>query len=359
MSLTGSPLFLIGAVAVVAGPIAAVIFWPGRRRTTGWLAVVGRLAMVVFCQLLAVGVAFLWANNQYGFYSSWLDLAGRSGAPETIHTNGVSFRGSGTLQTVTVAGGPGTNGSHQVLVWLPPQYQASTAQNIRFPVVMVLPGQPSTPEAMFSHFEFGKVATAAITSGRVPPFVAVFPPLMTNPPRDTECTDIAGGPQAESWLSRDVYRSIQQTLRVDSGPWSVIGYSTGGFCAAKLLLHYPNQYQAAAGMGGYYETLTDHTTGDLFQGSNQARDHNSPTWLYRHGGLHQRPILIVTGRQDKGYSSTARFLTTTAHDPEVSSLIFPTGSHNYHNYRDQLPAILGWLKDRGAFAADRPGVTHR
>ena len=35
----------------------------------------------------------------------------------------------------------------------------------RYPTVMVMPGQPSTPEAMFNGFTFGQQATRAIDSG--------------------------------------------------------------------------------------------------------------------------------------------------------------------------------------------------
>ncbi len=361
MTLTGLPLFVLIAAATVLVPMVAAIAWRSRLHGATWLPAAGRFGVIMLCQLLAVGTAFLWVNTHYGFYTSWSDLTGRgTGAPVKIQTNGltdpatgtgtgagtgtVPGTGTGTVQALTVAGQPGTNGSHQVLVWLPPQYQTPSAQTTRFPVVMMLPGQPATPESTFRHFKFAQIAADAINSGRVRPFVAVFPPLMTTPPRDTECTNVPGGPQAETWLSRDVYRSIRHTLRVSSQPWTIIGWSTGGFCAAKLLLHDPAQYRAAASLGGYYQPLTDHTTGDLFHGSAQVLDHNSPTWLYQHGGLHQRKLLLVDGRQDReSYSGTAAFLKVTRGDANVSSLIFPTGGHNYHNYRGQLPTVLEWL----------------
>ena len=47
---------------------------------------------------------------------------------------------------MTVTGTAVTGGSHQVLTWLPPQYNDSRFSSTRFPVLMVLPGQPSTPQ---------------------------------------------------------------------------------------------------------------------------------------------------------------------------------------------------------------------
>lgn len=46
-----------------------------------------------------------------------------------------------------------------------------------YPTVM-LPGQPSTPGALFNGLSFGQQATRAIESSRVKPFIAIFPPLM-------------------------------------------------------------------------------------------------------------------------------------------------------------------------------------
>lgn len=347
MNLTGQPLLILTAATAALTPLLATILWRRRSGPRRWLSMAGWLALVACCQVLAVSTAFLWMNNTYGFFTSWSDLTGRTNnTPAVIDTTRLLAPGggTGTVQTLTIAGSSGTNGSHQILVWLPPHYKASLAHHARYPVAMILPGQPSTPEAMFRHYKFDQVATAAINRGHVAPFIAVFPPLMTNPPRDTECTDVRGGPQSESWLSHNVYSGVRHSLPVTAQPWSMMGWSTGGFCATKLLLDHPAEYRAAASLGGYYRPLTDHTTGDLFAGSTKLHNQNSPTWLYQHGGLHQHRLLLVAGRQDKeSYRPTAKFLTLTHGDPDVSSLTFPTGGHNYHNYRLQLPAILQWL----------------
>ena len=354
-SLTGS--FLLGAalVAAVVGPILLVV-WLRRSKPCTWWRSVLQWVAVGTCQAVAVAGLFFYVNNTYGFYTSWSDLIGRSGQGARIENNGQSQtsglvrRGQGQVQLMTVAGTAATGGGHQVLTWLPPQYTDPSFQNAHFPVLMVLPGQPSTPQATFRHFSFGSVATKAIDSGRVKPFIAVFPPLMTNPPRDTECTNIPGGPQAETWLTRNVYDQANQQLRVNHTPWAVIGYSTGAFCAAKVLLKHPKQYAAAAGLGGYYQTLTDKTTGNLFGRHRKSELGNSPLWLYQHGGLHRRPLLLVSGKQDHGsYRSTRRFLAASRGDPAVASLIFDTGGHNYRNYRNYFPDMLAWLQTKKAF----------
>ena len=344
ITLTGTTLLTVSSAAAVLAPVALALWLrrrPARRR---WSRTAAHLGLVLTCQFLAVTTLFLWANQQYGFYTSWSDLLGRSGGEPAISANGLVQQGEGRAQVITVDGGPGGHGRHQVLVWLPRQYDQSSPARTRFPVVMVLPGQPSTPQAMFRHYQFGRGATAEIDSGRVSPFIAVFPPLMVDQPRDTECTDVPGGPQAQTWLSQSVYQAVNRSFRVSPRPWSLIGWSTGAFCSAKLLLRHPGQYAAAAGLGGYYQPLLDHTTGDLFHSRRAVEQQNSPLWLYQHGGLHHRRLLVVTGQQDaESYLPSTAFLRASRGDPGVASLTFPSGGHNYHNYRVLLPEVLRWL----------------
>jgi enterochelin esterase-like enzyme len=341
LSLTAIPLLAATVLfAAVAAPLVA--WWWKRTTKTSWLSALRPLAAVLACQLVAISALFLWVNTEYGFYTSWSDLFGVRTERVTIQSNGVQANklvqpGAGHVQVLTVDG-------RKVLVWLPPQYEQPEFQTTAFPVLMVLPGQPSTPEVMFRHYDFGHVATTEINAGRIRPFIAVFPPLMTNPPRDTECTDIPGGPQAYTWLSSIVPNAVRRHVRAQPGPWSLAGWSTGAFCSAKLLLTQPQNFQAAVSLGGYFNAITDRTTGDLFHGDTAARLRNSPLWLYRHHGLDGRKLLLIFGRQDKeSWPPNREMVAATRGDPNVSFLAFPTGGHNYRNYRRYLPDALQWL----------------
>jgi dienelactone hydrolase len=343
MSLTGVSLLLL-AITLAAALPALLAWWWHRKAHTSWLAAASHLAAVLLCEVFAASALFLWVNDQYGFYTSWSDLIGAPTKGVTIQSNRLVPPGAGRVEILTVQGRTQTDPVRQTLVWLPPQYDQAAYRTARFPVVMVLPGQPSTPEAMLRQYDFARTAVAEISAGRIKPFVAVLPPLMTNPPRDTECTNVVGGPQAQTWLTSTIHTAVQNSLRTAPAPWSVMGWSTGAFCSAKLVLTHPQEYQAAVAFGGYFSALTDKTTGDLFHGSTAARQANSPIWLYQHGGLHGRKLLMVSGRQDLGtWASTERMLQVSRGDPNVSFIAFPTGGHNYRNYRHYLSAALQWL----------------
>jgi enterochelin esterase-like enzyme len=348
---------LLVAVATVVAPFLAVVYLRRHLPSTGvrrLVALTGRIAAVVGCQLLAVSLTFLAVNNSFACYSSWADLFGVSPptAMATIKTGSLVGPGQGRVEVLRVSGGP-SRATGQLLVWLPPQYFDPGYAHTTFPVMMVLPGQPSNPEVTLAHFNFADNATQAIADHLAKPFVAVFPPLMTSPPRDTECTDIPHGPQAEIWLADDVRSAVLSHFRVSASPrmWSLMGYITGAFCAVKLLLLHPQLFDNAAGLGGYYQPLTDHTTGNLFHGSKIRYDENSPLWLYGRRGLaigHR--LLLVSGEQDTdSWSETQKMLQATRGNPAVSSLTFPTGGHNHRNYRNSLPQVLRWLDQGHAF----------
>ncbi|HEY0238185.1 MAG TPA: alpha/beta hydrolase-fold protein [Friedmanniella sp.] len=347
MSLTGWSLFLVVVLATIAAPLVTTLTW--RREGSRRSLVVARVAAVLGCQALAVATTFLAVNRDFVFYASWSDLLGTSAAPAAIQSQHLLEPGQGSLDILQVHGSAGAQAP--VLVWRPPQYDQPAYARTKFPVLMVLPGQPSTPAVMFSHFGFGAAATGAIAAHVVKPFVAVFPPLMTNPPRDTECTDVPRGPQAETWLATDVRAAVLQHERVSSwvGSWAATGYSTGAFCAAKLMLAHPTEFSQAAGFGGYYQPLTDRTTGNLFDGSRARYDANSPVFLYQRSGLESdHRLLLITGQQDlDSYAPTERMLAVAKGDPGVSSLVFPTGGHNYHNYAAAMPDVLRWLGQGG------------
>lgn len=358
LSLTGRPLFVLMVVLALAVPVITVSLWSRRRageqaRRRALFRIVGRAGLVVTSQILAMSAVFLWVNNQYGFYTSWSDLVGRPTQTTQIQTNGLITGGSdsGSVEVLTVRG-TGDKTVGEALVWLPPQYRDPQNATRKFPVVMFLPGQPSTPQATFKNYNFAAIASGEIRAGRIKPFIAVFPPLMTRPPRDTECTNVPGGPQAETWLSSDVPSALASRYHTEppGARWSVMGWSTGGFCAAKLLVRHPRQFTAAVSFGGYYDPLTDSTTGDLFGNSSQRRNDNSPRWLYgKRGGLGGGQLLMVTGQQDRyAWRSTQKMLATTRGDRNVSLLSFPAGGHNYRNYRTYLGQALQWLDSTGA-----------
>lgn len=349
--LTGVATLGIAAV-LAAGSLALVVaLWGRRVLTKRWWGALSRTVLVLLSQVTATALVFLLVNNGYRFYSTWGDLFGVEQPAGQIDVQRLpSGDGRVELLPIKAVSVPGASG--QAIVWLPPQYSDPAFAHHKFPVLVFLHGEPSTPDVVFTQYQFAAYASAAVASGKVKPFIAVFPPLKPLPPRDTECTNVPKGPQAETWLTHDVVDSVVARYRTDGpGPrWSLAGWSAGGFCAAKLLLRQPTRFGAAVVFGGYFEPLLDQTTGDLFGGSQVVKDANSPLLLYRRHGLRGDRMLIIVGRQDKlSYSDTVPMIAATKGDQRVTVTVFPEGGHNDRNYRVFVPGALEWLGAGGAF----------
>ena len=117
-------------------------------------------------------------------------------------------------------------------------------------------------------------------------------------PRDTECTDVPSGPQALAFFAQDVPLAIAGHYRVQDRGWGAIGDSTGGYCAAKLAMLHSDVFTAAVTLSGYFHTLRDSTTGDLWGGSRVLWNLNDLEWRLRH--LPPPPVsLLVTTAKDE------------------------------------------------------------
>jgi enterochelin esterase-like enzyme len=315
-----------------------------------------RVVAVLLCQAVAVLATGVVLNRSFLFYNSWSDLLGRkeTGQMAAISAGSlVPANGSqGRIVALTVHGKV-SGATEEVLVWLPPQYDEPAYKKTAFPVLMALPGQPGTPAGIFKTLDFGANAMAAIGRRTTTPFVAVFPPLSIAAPRDTECTDIPHGPQADSWLSTDVREDVIRHFRVTANHWSTIGWSTGGFCAAKMLLRHPTTFGAAVSLGGYFDAEQDHTTGTLFNHSQVLKNQNSPLWLLQHSIAYPIHLLIVTSKADRDswsgifYADAKKMVAVAVGVPGVDTILLPTGGHNFTTYGPTVGPALDWLGRNG------------
>lgn len=350
---------LLTLMIVLAAAAPCTLAWVvARRRTTAsprrrlGLGALG-LSLALVAQVSAVAAVFLAVNGEYEFYSGWGDLLGRQSAPAAISASSTPSSGHGRVAILKVDGAA-SHTRADVLAWLPQQYGEPAYAHHRFPVVMFLPGQPEAPQGAFEGFQLAQAAENEITAHKVPPFVIVVPPLMVRPPSDTECTDVPHGPRAESWLATDVPSAIRRDLRVQrpGKHWSVMGWSTGGFCAAKLLYGHPDEFSAGVGIGAYFQPTTDRTWPNLFGGSVAVKKHNSPQWLYLHhaGGLSRR-LLVISSKQDgESWASSEKMLVATRGNPLVSHVVLGSGGHNFGVYQPYVQTSLQWLDHGGALA---------
>jgi enterochelin esterase-like enzyme len=234
-------------------------------------------------------------------------------------------------------------------VYLPPQYFQRGYARARFPVVLALTGYPGSAWSLAARLGLPAAAAALVKAGRLPPAVYVMMGSGPALPRDTECTNVPAGPQVETFFAQDVPSLIEQHFRVQSGAagWSALGFSTGGYCAAKLAMLNPYQFRSAVSMAGYYVALRDGTTGNLYGGSLGYRHENDLDW--RLANLPAPPVsLLVTSSKvgETTYPGTRVFLRLVRPPMRAYSLILPQGGHNYRTWARELPQCLAWLGHR-------------
>ena len=371
MDLTGAPFLVTVIVVAVALPVADLLLW-SRVRGPIPVRVLQRVGLLLVTQLSAVLMAGVLVNNQFGLYESWSDLLGtdQPGGPQVKQNPGGAAQphgvapsgsaqpdapvalpgigalpGSGRVRFETVTG-PQSGITSKLWVLLPQGYDDPGSAHRHYPVVEFFPGYPGTPTTWLHALHLQDVMDAEVSAGRVPAFIAVLPTMNVAAPRDTECVDVSGGPQVATWLATDVPRILEsQTRTLPRGnAWAMAGYSTGGFCTAKLLLTHPSDFGSGAVLAGYFSPSNDLTTGDLFAGQQALRDANDPMWLLKNRPIPTVHLLAVYSDQDlQSLAPTKAFLALAKPPLAVDEIVLPSGGHNTNVWLGVEPQVLRWL----------------
>ena len=394
MTLTGNWLLALLIVLVLAAFTGVILLW---RRLSGktWKHVVGRVGVLGAAQLALVLVLAAFCNDYFGFYSSWHDLLGFASqavnqnqphplgpapgadAPDgpggpgagvggpgvpgqprrpllTVQsTGGLSLPGgnvpdaTGETQNVTIYGAT-TGLSTQAIVYLPPQYFQPAYHGYEFPVAVVSTGYPGDLTALEDRLKYPYRLLTGINSHQDKPVVLV----MTQPSPtsvggvDTECTNVPGGPQVNTFWAQDIPRAVEDQYRVTpaAGGWGIIGDSTGGDCALKVTLMNSDKFSVAVSLSGDYNAPEDITTGDLY-GSPQFRQLNNVMWRIQNLPKPPVSLLLASSRSgENDYQAVLRFQRLTAGTPtHTSTLIRNEGGHNFTTWNAEIPPAMQWL----------------
>ncbi|MFF9122822.1 alpha/beta hydrolase [Streptomyces sp. NPDC014889] len=368
MGLTSNKVLVLAILFAVLLFAGTVWLWP-RLARRNWRAVTGRVGMLLATQVAIFACVGLAANQAFGFYASWADLFGRENAPGVVVDDSAHGRTKGPLQVIgtqhvrlgdgdrpQVSGqiqqvgivGRTTHIASPAFVYLPPEYFQPQYRTRTFPAAVVLTGYPGTAQALISKLRYPHTAQELARTGRAQPMILVMLRPTVAPPRDTECVDVPGGPQTESFFAKDLPDAILAHYRVGRKPgsWGIVGDSTGGYCALKLALHHPEVYAAGAGLSPYYRAPIDPTTGDLFQGDRNLRNRADLLWSVKHLPAPDTSLLVTSSRLgENNYRSTLRFMDAVkaTNRTRIASIILDSGGHNFNTWRREIPATLQWM----------------
>ena len=399
MSLLGWPLVAVLATLTTLAVVAAMVLWT-RVRGAPVLQVAQRLGLLLGTQVTALLLVAAVVNDYGYFYGSWAELFGQDSKPtvvtvgaadasgsagprmSSLHVAGLHFAfqghgipkavraetigdsarlaaawappsqwaSRGRLEAITVQGAR-SGLSTPALVWLPPQYFQPAYRHTVFPAAEVLSGYPGTTTSLVLRLHYPNTLLREIDAHRAKPMVMVMLRPTVAPPRDTECTDVPGGPQALTYLTQDVPSAVEQLARVRPTGWAAIGASTGGYCAAKMTLTRSDVFTTAVSFSGYYHALKDGTTGDLWGGSPVLRDLNNPEWLVTHQPVPPVSMMLTIGTAERGGTGVAdtRRFAALVHAPMTARVIYvPGGGHNFGSWGYLMPHALDWVTNRVA-----------
>ncbi|MFB7931207.1 alpha/beta hydrolase [Streptomyces sp. NPDC056039] len=368
MGLTSNNVLLLAALSAVLLFAGTVWLWP-RLARRGWRAVCGRVGLLLATQLALFAAVGLAANQAFGFYASWADLFGQEKDQGVVVDHA---RGDGPLEVVATRRVPGAGGAQPQVggriqevgivgrttriatpayVYLPPEYFQPRYRTRSFPAAVVLTGYPGTASALVEKLHYPRTALELARAGRMKPTILVMLRPTVAPPRDTECVDIPGGPQTESFFARDLPDALRSQFRVVAKPGrlGIVGNSTGGYCALKIAMHHPDVYAAGAGLSAYYKAPIDATTGDLFQGDKGLRNRADLWWYLKHRPAPDTSLLVTSSREgESNYKDTLRFIERVKNTgrTRISSIVLESGGHNFNTWRREIPATLEWISGR-------------
>ncbi len=399
MALTSGSLQLLLAAGAAAVIGITVWLWPrlGRQRLA---PIAARLGLIIVGQIVLAAAVLAYINAVFTFYGSWSELLGSSTVTATVNqqvsspaapqpvlrqfvqitgaSSGTMYGGAGTtlaidqvkvvpghdlaaslgsgatlsgatagvVMRITIRGQYTGIVSGNNYVYLPPQYFQAAYAKAKFPVVMAFTGYPNDTINLMKLLNLPATASALMQSGQIKPAIV----LMVNPsialPADTECTNVPAGLQVATFFGRAVPLAIERAFRAQTARtgWTSIGYSTGAFCAVKITMLYPGQFSAAVGMSGYYIAEMDRTTGPIYGGSAAYQNENNLEWRLQH--LPAPPVSVLVASSyvgEKSLPGTLKFLGLIHAPMRGYSLILPSGGHNYHTWRRELPQSLEWL----------------
>ncbi|MDL4775914.1 MULTISPECIES: alpha/beta hydrolase [Thermomonosporaceae] len=377
MELTSWELLTLLSLATLGCLAATVRLWP-RVAAARPGAVAARAGLLIGCQVVLILTLIVGLNGYYLFYGTWHDLLGAAGGkvrteqgrrPPAPPNAAVA---SQVVRKVAAELDPGAAGrtghadpardgqvEHLAIhgvrtgidaesyVYLPPQYFQPGFAARRFPVALFIAGYPASDRLTWiDKGHLPEEAARAQAAGRAQPMIYVMMRPTVKDGWDTECADVPGGPKVETFFAQDVPEAIAGTYRTPRSAkgWGVAGYSTGGYCAAKLAMLHSDRFSAAANMAGHFHALLDTTTRDLYNGSPALR--RSSNLIWRLQNLPQPPLSILVASADVGentFPSAQRFMRAARPPLVVDTVLLPTGGHNFKTFRKYIPPTVQWL----------------
>lgn len=350
MKLDGVAIVLLGVATVAGTAVALALLWD---RVGVWL----RAGVGVACLLSVMLTAALQLNRMTEAYPTWAALTGVAAADGSgesavaalsggdaapaapaLKVNGprVGANDGSVIITARVAG-RASGMSVPIYVYLPRGYNHDP--HVRFPVIEALHGFPGSPRTWLRRLDIQGWLDQEIQAGRMAPTVVLLPYQTPRQLLDTECTNLAHGPKAETFLTVDVPAWAREHLRIrtDRAGWGLIGYSAGGYCAINLAFKHPSEYAAGASLSGYADP-------GIKVGDGSENTTNNDAWRLAHLPYPATSLLLAWAGDDPATRRAAQKIIRAARPPlEVTTAVLAHGGHSDAAWQEMEAPAFDWL----------------
>lgn len=342
---------LIVGVVLLAVALFVVVARAGRL----WVRLLA--GSVAFLMSFAAGV--LTVNDFYGYYTSWgsayADLTG-SGNSYAASSANAQLRGTtsshsatpatvGQVRTIRLAG-QRSGITRSGLIYLPPQYFQPAYRNVRFPVLELLHGTPGDPAQWVDQKRGPQTAGQMIQAHLIGPMVLVMPDSNAGWSGAQECLNTPAF-KDDTYISQDVPTDVMAHFRVsrDRSQWGLLGTSSGGYCAANLMMRHRSDYGAVGAINGYYRPQ-DGVAQQLIGAHSALAHSNDPLAAATslHSGAGPLPPFWIAS--DTGSPSDYRYakqmVAAMRRLEQVPFVIMPGAKHTESAIRAAVPDAFRW-----------------
>ena len=355
MLLTDPRLLYASIFTFILFTIFAITFWSRLSKPT-FINYLARTLLILTSNILVLAIAAFSVNNYGNFYISFDDLLGHQSIAveqsNKIPTFGISLDdlrnaefnldGSAVIKRTIVGKDSGIKS--EVYLGLPRSYVQALRTHVmpskNYRVIEFLPGYPGHPLAWIHGIRVMREIESQVGQGKLPEFIAVFPPINISANFDAECMDFTSGPKIETWLSKDVVTFVNQYLNLTASTWGISGYSTGGWCATMLAIKHREQYSMVGSIAAYYNPALSRKI-SKYERDRQRLEYNLDNYLQD-----ERPVdfFIVDSVDDsESHPSTKKFIEKITGKFDLTTVKLRNSGHNLEAWKKVIPTMLRWF----------------
>ncbi|MFT9232151.1 MAG: alpha/beta hydrolase-fold protein [Bifidobacterium sp.] len=247
-------------------------------------------------------------------------------------------------------------------IYLPPAALSSTPP--RLPVMIMLGGQPGSPDRMFTASGISRVMNeyAQAHDGLAP--IVVSPDQNGSALHNTLCVDSTVYGNAATFITKDVTDWIKSTLPVETSAkyWTIGGFSQGGTCTTQLGPRNPKIYGHMFPVDGEMKP-TDGSEKSMirrfFNGDRKAYEAQIPVNAIAQHSPSTQTMFSAAGDQDSESVENIKVIGAAAKRAgmKVQAIITKGSGHDWHTVKSALVPGIYWLCAQMGLGSDSRPVS--